>query len=316
MKKLLAVAAILVIAGCIVFASAMAVNGWDFTKLGTYAYETNTHILEETFRNISINTDTADIFFTTSNDGKCSVVCHEYENEKHAVTVENDTLTIAAVDSGKWYTHIGITTRTPAITVYLPQSQYAALQIDESTGDITIPAEFTFDTVAISVSTADIECMASATSLLQINASTGDIEVEGISAGALELGVTTGEISAAGVTCQGDMTIKVTTGKAEIADTTCKNLISHGNTGEIFLQNVIAAEKFHIERSTGDVILYKCDAAELFVETDTGDVRGSLLTDKVYVVQTDTGVIDVPGTTTGGKCQITTDTGDIKIKAE
>ena len=61
----------------------------------------------------------------------------------------------------------------------------------------------------------------------------------------------------------------------------------------------------------------RCDRsapAELFVETDTGDVRGSLLTEKTFIVQTDTGSVDVPETTTGGKCEITTDTGDIEIE--
>ena len=52
----------------------------------------------------------------------------------------------------------------------------------------------------------------------------------------------------------------------------------------------------------------------MFVETDTGDVTGSLLSDKVFITKSDTGSIDVPKTVTGGKCEITTDTGDIKIE--
>jgi len=57
-----------------------------------------------------------------------------------------------------------------------------------------------------------------------------------------------------------------------------------------------------------------CDAGEIVIETDTGDVEGTLLSDKIFITETDTGRIDVPKTTTGGRCQITTDTGDIKIK--
>jgi len=67
------------------------------------------------------------------------------------------------------------------------------------------------------------------------------------------------------------------------------------------------------ESDTGDVKFDGCDAAEIFVETDTGDVKGSLLTDKIFIVQTDTGSVDVPKTATGGKCEITTSTGDINI---
>ena len=68
-----------------------------------------------------------------------------------------------------------------------------------------------------------------------------------------------------------------------------------------------------MERSTGDVRMEGCDAAEIFILTDTGDVAGSLLSDKVFVVETDTGDVDVPRSAAGGRCEITTDTGDIRI---
>ena len=71
--------------------------------------------------------------------------------------------------------------------------------------------------------------------------------------------------------------------------------------------------KFLIKRSTGDIRFDNSDATEIFVETDTGNVTGSLLTDKVFITQTDTGNVNVPKTVTGGRCEITTDTGNIKI---
>ena len=55
------------------------------------------------------------------------------------------------------------------------------------------------------------------------------------------------------------------------------------------------------------------DANDIFVETDTGHVTGTLLTDKVFITQTDTGDVDIPKTVDGGRCEIITDTGDIKI---
>ena len=105
----------------------------------------------------------------------------------------------------------------------------------------------------------------------------------------------------------------VSTGKTKLSDVTCKNLISTGSTGDITLTDVIATERFDIERSTGDVEMEACDAASLIILTDTGEVEGSLLSDKVFVVRTDTGDIDVPKTTSGGICEITTDTGDVEI---
>ena len=45
-------------------------------------------------------------------------------------------------------------------------------------------------------------------------------------------------------------------------------------------------------------------------------VGGTLLSDKVFITDTTTGDVDVPKTTTGGKCEITTTTGDIEIDIE
>ena len=106
------------------------------------------------------------------------------------------------------------------------------------------------------------------------------------------------------------------TGRVDMENVTCRNLTSNGDTGKIVMTNVIASGEFNIERSTGDVKFNGCDAETIYVRTDTGDVRGSLLSEKVFITDTDTGNIDVPKTITGGRCEITTDTGDIKISVE
>ena len=56
-----------------------------------------------------------------------------------------------------------------------------------------------------------------------------------------------------------------------------------------------------------------CDAAEIFIETDTGDITGTLLTEKVFDAHSDTGRVAVPKTGSGGSCKLNTDTGDIKV---
>ena len=68
-----------------------------------------------------------------------------------------------------------------------------------------------------------------------------------------------------------------------------------------------------IDSSTGNVTFEDSDAATIDVKTDTGDVTGTLLTSKVFYVTTDTGKVNVPKSTTGGLCNIETDTGDVRI---
>ncbi len=310
----LMIAAALVILGIVLFVVTMAINDWDFTKLSTHKYETNEHKISDSFAHISVNTDTANILFLPSDDGECKVVCHENSKTKHAVSVKDETLTVQLTDERKWYDHLGIGWGKSKITVYLPETVYASLSIEESTGNVEILQDFTFESMDISTSTGNVKNAASASGLVKISTSTGDIHIENITAGALSLSVSTGNVTVSDANCVGDVTVKVSTGNANLTNLSCANLFSTGSTGHMILKNVIATEKFSIERSTGDVKFESCDASEIFVETDTGDVTGMLLSEKVFITQTDTGKVDVPKTVTGGRCEITTDTGNIKIK--
>ncbi len=315
-KISLVIAASLVVIGSMAFGGAMTVLKWDFTKLSTVQYETNDYEISEDYKDISITTDTADVVFVPSENAKTLVVCHEQNNVKHSVTVQDGTLVIAVQDMRKWYEHIGVHFGTPTITVYLPNAEYGALSVQDSTGSVKIPKDFRFARMDILVSTGSVTNFASAAEEMHIKTSTGNICVENISAGALDLSVSTGKITVCDVACRDDITVKGTTGKANLTNVTCRNLNSKGSTGNMFLENVRATGAFSISRSTGNVKFRGCDAAELLVKTDTGNVTGTLLTDKVFITQSDTGSIDVPKTITGGKCEITTDTGNIKITVE
>ncbi len=278
MKVWLAIAAALVLLGGILFAGVMTRLDWDFTKLATVDYETNTYKISQGFDSILVDTDTADIEFVLSDDGQCKVVCHEEENAKHRVMVKDNTLTIAETDEEKrnhFIGFVGLTFETPKITVYLPKAEY--------------------DT-------------------LQVNGGTGRACVENISVGTMTISVSTGKVIVADVRCRGDITIGISTGDVRLTRVDCKNLTTIGDTGDLFLEGVIAQGKILLETDTGDVTLDGCDGGELSIETDTGDVTGSLLTEKIFVAETDTGRVDVPKTTTGGVCQVETDTGDIRLK--
>ncbi len=200
-------------------------------------YETNTYEVGKAFSDISMTTDTADIIFALSDDGKCKVECDEKENAKHSVTVENDVLVVRINKS--WYDYIGYDFGSSKITVYLPKTEYNALFINESTGNVEIPKDYLFDNVDISLSTGDVNFCASVSRLAKIKAITGNICVENTSAGALELSVTTGKVTVSGVTCRDNITVDVVTGSAYLTDSSCRSVISSVITGSISLNNVI-----------------------------------------------------------------------------
>ena len=312
-KVWLITAASLVFAGVILFAVIMATLDWNFAKLSTVKYETHTYEIGESFSNISLTTDTADIRFALSPDGKCRVECYEEENGIHSVNAENDTLVVRIDDNRNWYDYVGFRFGSPQITFYLAETEFNALSVYESTGNIEIPKGYSFENVRLSSSTGDVDFSSDVSESLRINTSTGDIRIKNTSVGSLDLSLTTGKLTVSKARCRDDISIDISSGKAYLTDISCKSVISNGTIGNIFLNNVIAANKISVGRSTGNVKFDDCDAAEIYVKTNTGDVSGNLLTDKEFVTDTQTGSIDVPTTAIGGRCEIRTDTGDIKI---
>ena len=286
-------AASLLLIGAIIFTGAMAILNWDFTKLSTNKYVVNEYKIEDSFKNISIITDTADVLFVPSDTPK--VICCEQANLKHTVTVQDDTLVIEMVDTRKWYEYIGIGFKSTKITVNIPKGEYGALEIKNDTGDVQLSEDFSFEDIDVSESTGTVTCYADA-QRIKIKTDTGSICVKGITVDTLDL--------------------SVSTGRTELTDINCTAVTSKGSTGNITLKNVIAKEKFTITRSTGDVKFDSCDASEIFVEVDTGDIKGSLLSEKVFIAKSDTGRVNVPKTTSGGKCELYADTGDIKITVQ
>ena len=312
--KTLLIALCLIIAGAVIFGIALAAGGWDLSALDGVEYRTVTVDIDESFTDIAIDTDTEDIAFVPSEDGRCRVVFVEREKEEHSASVKDGVLEIALKDTRKWYDHFTLFSfKDTKVTVFLPGGGYGKLTIKESTGDISIPGDYGFESADITVSTGDVGLGASVSGLLRVAADTGSIRAEDLSAGEIDIKVTTGGVTLRNVICEGDMAVRVSTGRTNLANVTCAGFKSAGSTGRIILENVICADMMEIERSTGSVELDRCDAAQIGIRTDTGSVTGTLMSDKVFIARSSTGRVDVPETTSGGECRIFTSTGNIII---
>lgn len=268
------VAILLIVTGALIFVGAMATLGFDFSRLSTEKYETNTYEVSEEFDKISVDVNTTDIEFVLTDSETCKVICNEQEKVKHSVKVEEGMLVINVVDTRDWKEHIGISIGTMKMTIYLPREQYTSLFVGTDTGDI---------------------------------------KLAGFSTEEIELTTTTGDMNINDITVEETVCIKTDTGRVSLTHVVCNNFSAESDTGTIILKDVTADTSFRIETDTGDVKLDGCDAAQIYIKTDTGDVTGSLLSEKVFIVETSTGDINVPKNTTGDKCEIITSTGDVKI---
>lgn len=278
-KVLLFIAAGCLIAGVILFVCVGASVDFDFMKFTSMKFVTNTHEIQKSFDSISVDTITADIEFRLAEDGNCRVVCREKEKLTHSVDVEDGVLVISATDERNLLDHIKgsiFSFGTPSVTIYLPEKHYRSLKVENTTGDVMLCGNWSFDD--------------------------------------LELVTTTGDVKVMDVFCRKDVSVCVTTGKAHLDNLNCKNLTVKGCTGDAVLKNVIVADTMRVKCTSGDIKLDRCDAGTLYLHATTGDVTGTLLTPKVFSASATTGDVDVPDSSSGGRCEISVTTGDICVK--
>lgn len=273
MKKWLIAAGILLLAGLTVCTAGMILLDFDFTNLSTETYTTATTEITGEFTSISVDMDTADIRFMLSEDGICRAVIRESEKKKHTVSVQENTLFVETPETPWWKDITLISFSSPEIVLYLPGEEYSTLRIESDTGDMDISADFLFARAEIETDTGDVFWCASVTDSLAFSTDTGDITVQNVSVDQLKL--------------------EMDTGDAKLSDVFC--------------------HQFEAESRTGDIRLERFDADSIRIETSTGDVTGTLLSEKIFVTETNTGDIRVPSGSSGGRCEIRTDTGDIEL---
>ena len=295
-KVWLIIAGSLVALGVLIFVGALAISGWDLSNFGISKYTTQTYEIGDSFDTIVINVPASDIEFAPANDGKCRIDCFDLPETQYSAEVRDDALTVTTYgEKTTWIDRLSaFSCEGPKMTVYLPESVSKQLKIAASAGDVRLPADFTFDGVDIDSSTSDVDCAASVTEEMKIHSTTGDIRLSALSAGKIHIDVTTGDVQMQNVTAQGDVTVKTT-------------------TGDITLTETFSEKSFSLEGVTCDIRFDKCDAAQIAAHTTTGDITGTLCSDKNFTAKSNVGDVKVPDNGEGGNCELTTGTGNILI---
>lgn len=315
MKKVILIPIIiggtLLIVGSTLFAIGVAKG------IGQSAMVTNTVDLDESFANFDFNLSISDVKFIASEDGSKKVILEEFKKQPHEVVVKDDTLKITQKDTRKWYEYVfNFSFKSPKVTIYLPASSYQNFNIKSSTGDILIPSDYSFANFTAKLSTGNVNLKANVSENINIETSTGDISLSNLETKSFKAKASTGRVTLDGVKVSEQIDVNVSTGRITLNNVNAQDLNIKASTGSVFINKTIIANHIQIETSTGDVRFDESDADTLEIKTDTGDVTGTLLTSKIFIVKTDTGKSDVPETTSGGLCKITTDTGDIKIRVK
>ena len=308
------IAVIFVIIGCAIAFFGMASIDFDFDKLATNDAVTKEYTAEGEFDRIYVESILSEIKLVSSEDDTCRVMYTDTRKLVVSVSVDGGELKVVQKDERKWYERIGIFTTKTEIVIYLPKEEYESLEVSNTVGDLYVQSGFTFGSASVDATTGDVEFLASVKGRLNVNATTGDVEICGKNISDIHVESNTGDIELSSVTVANDIYLGATTGKVTVSDVTCRQIIAETTTGGVSLDDVVALGTMKLNTSTGSVRIDMCDAADIYIETTTGSVTGTLLSEKQFFTKTGTGKVNVPPSGNGGRCEIETGTGSIRIE--
>lgn len=313
-KKIAIVAAvILMVVGVLLAAITLTVTQFDFGRYSTMTFETKTYELAKPFVNIDIRDTESTVHVLPADDETCRVVCHDSDRLTHTVQVEGDTLTVTRTDTRRWYEHIGFFWGEFLVTVYLPQSTYERLYIKTVSGDVRVSEELSFATAELHATSGEIAC-AAVTERLIAKTVSGDLTAENVSGGAVELRSTSGYVSLLNAETTA-LTAATTSGNITLSAVRTADLTATSTSGEVELIEARASGQTVLETVSGDIELYRADAAALRIKTTSGDVEGNLLSAKNFATRTTSGSVGVPASDlAAGVCEVTTTSGDIQLR--
>lgn len=312
MKKWMIIATVLTVLGILLCFVGLATMNFDFTRLNSQSIVTKTYSVD-TFQSIYIDTDVSNVSFHLSEDGKNKVFVQEFDNMPHSVQVHDGILNIQHRDSRKWYDHIGFFWGETKVELHLSQAEYDRLTVVSHTGKTEVASFLSFKAVEVDTDTGFVKLSCAVTESIRVHTTTGSIEIRDASPASLDVKCSTGKITLSKVSVSGALNAATSTGSITVTDCNAQRLFAECSTGKLTLTNTLAEDMLQAETSTGDITLTRCDAGSLRLKSDTGDIEGTFLTEKIVFAESDTGKVKVPRSSTGGRCDISTDTGDITI---
>lgn len=281
-RKFLYIGLLLIGVGIIVGFAGFALMGFRFKGL-TQKIDIREYTDESNIEKIVVNTDISDVSVGITDAEKIIITYGESKSIKINISVENGTLKIKEKGSANWFdmlSFIHFGNNEFKVKILIPEKALGEISISSDTGDISLE---------------DINVKGN----IKLDTDTGDIFIKTKEADSVSYD---------------DINIKTDTGDVTLTDVKAANLNVKVDTGNIKLNNTLVDDILKINTSTGDVKVEKSDAEEIEIKTSTGNIKASFLTEKVFVTSSSTGDIRVPESYQGGKCKLTTSTGDITAK--
>lgn len=275
---------------------------------------TKTHSVSDSFTEISVDCAECNIRLLPSEDGTVEVVCKEREKYPHSVSVREGKLIIEEPNRTELFNLLALTSEHTEVTIYLPEAvaETCDLELESASGNFTMDRELSFRDCSIDCASGDINCESSFSGELEISAASGKVQLSNLSVGDISVDCASGNITLDSVSSE-DIELEVASGKIKVINTNCGNLEAEAASGSLTLEDVIAEKEIKGETASGNISLLRCDADSYHLESSSGNIKGSVLSEMRFVAESSSGRINVPNTD-GGTCKLYTDSGNIDIE--
>ncbi len=298
-KKIAIITALLLIfAGVITAVCGALYTDWGkySTPLDFFSYEKESGMIDitESFESISVNLTEKDLRIRPSDDSEIKIDYSQRKGMEFSATVENGVLTISEKRTGGLWSHISFGENHSHCTLYIPKGEYKNLTVTTASGDVVVPADFSFEGAELRTTSGDVSVFANITDELDISTASGDVTIANIVCDKIYASTVSGEIELNDVKAA-SMELKSTSGDTELQEVVCEGLLKCQST-------------------SGEIELSRCDGSELELKSTSGDISGTLLSEKVFMPESTSGDINVPYGGNGGKCKIETTSGDISFR--
>ena len=294
-KILLNAAIIFTAAGVLLGLADMASGKKELWGVGNMAFETKSYEINERFSDIEVEDVECGIKIQCSPDNRCRVICCPARADGsvyRTAEVNNGVLRIERHDKGKLFSFFSL---PPAdIEVYLPEGEYGKLTAYSTSGRIAVDEGLNFVSARLESVSGSIEMYSDVKDELRAESTSGRVTVENASPERL--------------------TAKNKSGSVSLSRIRSEDIDASTVSGRIELCNVIASSHLNAESVSGSVELECCDADRIRIESTSGSVKGTLLSDKIFTARSASGSVDVPRSASGGECEISTTSGSIKIE--
>lgn len=254
MKRSILTALILIAAGAAISLAVLWHLEGDYEALSSAPIAEHTCRVDNFFQNIDLDLEAADVELAPSPNGRCYVVCREYEHQETAAAAEHGTLRVKQTDNRAWHERIGIYVADTRITVYLPQTEYARLTATAASGDIRIPAEFRFQDADVHTASGRIDFSAAIQRRLSAESVSGDIALSGVMAQTLSCKTVSGDITLSG--CDAD-SLGLTTASGDVTGTLLseKNVVADTASGTVNIPVRSSGGLCEIRTVSGDITI-------------------------------------------------------------